>query len=25
VYDLALKPQPAGAADTELNPLDYSL
>ena len=24
-YDPALKPQPAGAADTELNPLDYSL
>ena len=24
-YDLALKPQPAGAADTEPNPLDYSL
>jgi len=24
-YDVALKPQPAGAADTEPNPLDYLL
>jgi len=24
-YDPALKPQPAGAADTKPNPLDYSL